>query len=50
MIPQRNGNFARIIDAGRIIGIDRTTGQATSIYTVIVKPNGNLVTAFPGMP
>ena len=47
---QANGCLARIVDAGRIIGVDRTTGQATSIYTVITKLNGDLITAFPGMP
>jgi RHS repeat-associated protein len=50
MIPQAHGNFARIVDAGKNIGIDRVTGQPTSIYTVITGPNGNLITAFPGNP
>lgn len=50
MIKQWNGNFARIVDAGRYIGIDKTTGKPTSIYTVITKPNGELKTAFPGLP
>ncbi|WP_413776752.1 RHS repeat domain-containing protein [Haliscomenobacter sp.] len=50
MIRQENGRFARIVNAGRIIGIDRATGRNTSIYTVITKLNGNLVTAFPGRP
>jgi len=40
----------RIVDAGQTIGIDRTTGQATSIYTVITDKLGNLVTAHPGLP
>ena len=48
--PQGRGNFERIVDAGRIIGIDRYTGQPTSIYTVITDRSGNLVTAFPGLP
>jgi len=43
------GDFARVVDAGRPIG-DRATGAPTSTYTVITKPNGNLVTAFPGKP
>ena len=43
------GKFARIVDAGRIIGRDRA-GNVTSIYTVITDSDGNLVTAFPGNP
>jgi hypothetical protein len=50
MNKQANGNYERIYDAGRNIGIDRTTGQQTSIMTVITKPDGRLVTAFPGRP
>ncbi len=49
-VGQVGGNFERIVDAGRIIGTDRTTGQATSIYTVITDASGNLITAFPGKP
>lgn len=48
--PQSGGNFERIVDAGRPIGIDRATNQATSTYTVITTPAGDLVTAFPGVP
>jgi len=47
---QAGGNFERVVDAGRTIGTDRHTGAPTSIYTVITRPNGNLVTAFPGKP
>lgn len=46
----RGLNFERVVDAGRIIGNDRATGTPTSIYTVITRPNGELVTAFPGKP
>lgn len=42
--------FQRVVDAGRIIGVDRSTGQATSIYTVITNAAGDLITAFPGKP
>jgi RHS repeat-associated protein len=49
-IAQVNGNHAYIVDAGRTIGVDRATGAATRIYTVIARPNGELVTAFPGVP
>jgi hypothetical protein len=48
--PQAGGNFVRVVDAGRTIGTDVTTGQATSIYTVITDKLGELVTAFPGRP
>lgn len=48
--PQAGGNFIRVIDAGRTIGTDVTTGQATSIYTVVTDKAGELVTAFPGRP
>jgi RHS repeat-associated protein len=47
---QANGNFQRIVDAGRIIGIDRATGQATRFYTIITNAAGELVTTFPGVP
>lgn len=49
-ITQGNGNLAYVVNAGRAIGVDRVTGQATSVYTVITKPGGDLVTAFPGSP
>jgi RHS repeat-associated protein len=47
---QSGGNLERIVDAGRIVGVDRATGLPTSTYTVITKPSGELVTAFPGKP
>jgi len=50
MVRQANGQFARTWNAGRNIGIDQATGKQTSIVTVITKENGNLVTAFPGLP
>lgn len=50
MVQQANGNFARTWDVGRPIGIDRVTGQQNSVMTVITRPNGELVTAFPGRP
>jgi hypothetical protein len=43
-------NFERVVDAGRAIGVDRATGQATSIYTVITNIRNELVTMFPGIP
>mgnify|MGYP001059413550 FL=1 len=50
MVQQANGNFSRTWDAGRLIGVDRITGQQTSVITVITRQNGELVTAFPGRP
>lgn len=50
MVQQANGNFARTWDAGRSVGIDRVSGQHTSVMTVITRPDGELVTAFPGHP
>jgi hypothetical protein len=47
---QANGRLARTFDAGSLIGIDRTTGQSTSIVTIITDSAGNLVTMFPGKP
>jgi hypothetical protein len=49
-VAQNNGNLARTVDAGRIVGVDRATGQATSLYTVVTSKAGELVTAFPGKP
>ncbi len=43
-------NFQRIIDAGRHVGVDRATGQSTSIYTIITDAANNLKTMFPGTP
>lgn len=50
MLRQANGNFARIFKAGKVIGIDRATGEATSTLTIITGPTGNLITMFPGRP
>lgn len=49
-VQQANSNLARIVDAGQIVGIDRLTGQPTSVYTVITTSSGRLVTMFPGLP
>lgn len=47
---QVGGNYERTIDAGRTIGVDRATGQPTSVYTVITNAADDLITAFPGQP
>ena len=49
-VPSVGGRFTRTLDAGRAIGTDITTGQPTSVYTVVTDSNGGLVTAFPGSP
>jgi RHS repeat-associated protein len=49
-VQQAGGNFERVIDAGRTIGIDRLTGQPTSTYTVITNAADDLITTFPGRP
>src|SRR3546814_7902921 len=49
-VQQAGGNFERAVDAGRMIGIDRATGQPTSVYTVITNAANDLITAFPGRP
>lgn len=50
MTVQSRGNILRTVNAGRTIGLDAITGKPTSIYSVITNPNGNLITAFPGLP
>ena len=47
---QPNGNLERIFDAGKNIGIDRLTGNQTSITTVITNKANELITSFPGRP
>ena len=47
-VLQPNGNLLRVVNAGREIGIDRATGQGTSVYTVITNKLHELVTMFPG--
>jgi hypothetical protein len=49
-VLQRGGNFQRVVEAGRAIGVDRATGLPTTTYTVITNAAGDLVTMFPGVP
>jgi hypothetical protein len=49
-VTQPNGNTAITFDAGREIGFDRNAGRRTSTVTVITRPDGRVVTAFPGEP
>ena len=48
-VRQANGNFSRIVDAGRTVGMT-FQGAATHIYTVVTNAANELVTAFPGLP
>jgi len=47
---QADGSFARTVDIGHEIGIDRASGRRTSLMTVITHTSGDLITAFPGLP
>jgi len=47
---QRGGNYVRIVNAGRIVGIDATTGHSTMMFSIITNKEGKLITAFPGLP
>jgi hypothetical protein len=49
-VLQQGGRFQRIVEAGRVIGVDRATGLPTSTYTVITDAAENLITTFPGVP
>ena len=43
-----NGDLRFTVDAGHTIGIDRSTGQATSKYTVVTDSSRSVQTAHPG--
>jgi hypothetical protein len=47
---QAGGNYQRVVTNSVNVGIDRTTGTVTKVYTVITDAVGNLITAFPGRP
>jgi hypothetical protein len=49
-IHQKRVTGSGVANAGRQIGVDRATGQATSTYTVITNAAGELITMFPGVP
>jgi len=49
-VRQAGGNFERIVNAGRIIGVERATHATTNLYTIITTPTNRLVTMFPGLP
>ena len=47
-LQESSGSYTRNFDVGRNIGVDRSTGQQTSIMTIITDANNDLQTAFPG--
>ncbi|MBI4510547.1 MAG: hypothetical protein HY698_13015 [Deltaproteobacteria bacterium] len=42
-VLQRGGNFQRVVEAGRAIGVNRATGLPTTTYIVITDAAGNLI-------
>ena len=42
-----NGDLRFTVDAGSSVGVDRSTGSATSKYTVVTDASRNLLTAHP---
>lgn len=48
--PVQSGpRWIRVVDAGRPVGVDRTTGALTSNYSVVTDRVGNVVTMHPGI-
>ncbi|MCC7343362.1 MAG: hypothetical protein IT573_00385 [Deltaproteobacteria bacterium] len=47
---QRGGNYERIVESARYVGIDRRSLEPTAVYSVITTPKDRLVTMFPGEP
>ncbi len=47
-VVQQNGNLRYVLRGAGDVGVDRTTGLPTDIYTVIRKPDGSVLTMFPG--
>jgi hypothetical protein len=47
-ILQSNGNIRYVLSQAEDIGVDRTTGLPTNIYTVIRGAPGQVITMFPG--
>jgi hypothetical protein len=49
ILESANGpRYVRDIDLGRVIGIDKFSGQPTSRFTILSDKYGNIVTASPG--
>lgn len=47
-VVQKNGNVRYVLHGADDVGVDRTTGLPTNIYTVIRKPDGSVLTMYPG--
>ena len=47
-VAQKNGNIRYLLRGQGEVGVDRTTGLPTDIYTIIRKPDGSVLTMFPG--
>lgn len=45
---QKNGNTRYVMRGPGDVGVDAKTGLPTNIYTVIRKPDGSVLTMFPG--
>ena len=45
---QTNGNTRYVLRNPGGVGVDRTTGLQTDVFTVIRRPDGSVVTMFPG--
>jgi hypothetical protein len=45
---QTNGNSRYVLRNPVGVGVDRTTGLPTDVFTVIRRPDGSVVTMFPG--
>ena len=50
MVKQPNGNFVRIYDTGKNVGIDRYTGKQSSFVTIVTNKKNELVTMHAGKP
>jgi hypothetical protein len=47
-VLQKNGYVRYVLRAEHSVGVDRTSGLPTNLYTVIKKKDGSVVTLFPG--
>jgi hypothetical protein len=47
-VLQANGNTRYVKRHPSEVGVDRTTGMPTDVYTVIRRRDGSVVTIFPG--
>jgi hypothetical protein len=46
----KNGNHVVVFDLGYIVGFDKRANRETSAVTVVILPNGEVITAHPGTP